>query len=158
MHVRRTIIAGLVIAGAMLGAPVSAVAATDIALRFGAPVRTVIDTGPAGTTVGDLTITTGDVRRTEGGRVIGYYTTNQITVRADAAAGREIRKVEMSISLPDGMIFATSLIRAQAGVPPTQRMTFAVTGGTGTYAGARGTLTHEGVAGKPGFAVEIELE
>jgi hypothetical protein len=36
-------------------------------------------------------------------------------------------------------------------------MTFAVTGGTGAYAGASGTLVHEGVAGKPGFAVTIDL-
>ena len=132
-------------------------ASTDIALRFDAPIRTVVDTGPAGTSVGDLTVTTGDVRRTEAGKRIGYYTTNQITVRADAASGREIRKVDLSISLPDGMIFATSLIRAQAGVPPTQPMTFAITGGTGAYAGASGTLVHEGVAGKPGFAVKIDL-
>ena len=143
----------------VLFTPVSrASAATDIPLRFGAPVRTVVDTGAVGTSVGDLIVTTGDVSRSESGPRIGFYTTNQITVRADTSAGREIRRVELSISLPSGMIFATSLIRAQTGVPPTQPMTFAVTGGTGRYAGARGTLVHDAVDGVPGFDVNIRLK
>jgi hypothetical protein len=154
--VRRFVVV-LAVAASLVGASGPALAATDLNFRFGAPTRTVVDLGPTGTSVGDLTVTTGDVRRTEAGKPIGYYTTNQITVRADAVSGREIRKVDLSISLPDGMIFATSLIRAQTGVPPRQQMTFAVTGGTGAYAGASGTLVHEGVAGKPGFAVTIDL-
>ena len=143
----------------VLFTPVSgAFASTDIPLRFGAPVRTVVDNGAVGTSVGDLTVTTGDVKRSESGPRIGYYTTNQVTVRADTSTGREIRKVELSISLPSGMIFATSLIRAQTGVPPTQPMTFAVTGGTGKYSGAHGTLVHDGVDGVPGFDVNIKLK
>jgi len=153
------VMAGALVAAAIgIGFAGASVATPDTQLYFGAPTRTVVDVAPVGTSVGDLTVTTGEVRRTPKSKVLGYYTTNQVTVRADVPSGREIRKVDLSISLPEGMIFATSLIRATTGVPPTQEMTFAITGGTGEYKGIRGSLTHEGVAGKPGFTVTIQPE
>lgn len=155
----RTVLAASATAALLLGTASTVVAAPtgDVALRFGAPIRTVVDMGTPGTSVGDITVTSGDVRRSAEGPVVGTYATNQVTVRADAASGREIRKVDLSIRLKDGDVFGTALIRAQVGTPPTQRMTFAITGGTGTYAGAQGTITHEGVAGKPEFAVRLRL-
>ena len=133
-------------------------AATSLTFDFGAPTRTVIDNGPAGSSVGDVTITTGDVLRKGSGTRIGYYTTNQVTVRADSSTGRQIRKVDLSIVLPKGTIFATALIRATEGSPPTQDMTFAVVGGLGAYAGARGTLVHGPVADRQTFPVTITLQ
>jgi hypothetical protein len=153
------VMAGVLVAAAIgIDTAGASFAAPDTQLYFGAPTRTVVDAAPVGTSVGDVTVTTGEVRRTATSKVLGYYTTNQVTVRADAPSGREIRKVDLSIVLPKGMIFATSLIRATTGVPPTQEMTFAITGGTGEYKGIQGSLTHEGVAGKPGFAVTIQAE
>lgn len=155
----RVVMAAVVMFGFLMGSHSLAQATESTSsFYFGAPTRTVIDTAPAGNSVGDLTITTGDIQRTSRSKAIGFYTTNQVTVRADTASGREIRKVDLSLSLPDGMIFGTSLIRAKTGVPPTAQMTFAVTGGTGAYKGARGEIVHEGVAGKPGFSVTLKLE
>ena len=132
-------------------------AAETMNLSFGAPSRTVIDHAPAGSSVGDLTITTGDVLDASTGKRIGYYTTNQVTVRADAVTRREIRRVDLSISLKEGSIFAVALIRATEGAPPSQTMRFAVVGGTGDYDGARGSLTHGPVANQANFAVQIRL-
>ena len=146
------------LAALVIAAPSSAQAATSIALDFGAPTRTVIDNGPVGASVGDVTITTGDVLRKGSGQRIGYYTTNQVTVRADSSTGKQIRKVDLSIVLPKGSIFATALIRATEGSPPTQDMTFAVVGGLGAYAGARGTLVHGPVADRQTFPVTITLQ
>lgn len=126
-------------------------------LTFTAPTRTVIDAGAPGTSVGDLTVTTGDVLSKATGARIGYYTTNQTTVRADAATKRQIREVDLSIVMRDGTIFATGLIRAVEGAPPSERMRFAVTGGLGAYDGARGSLTHDAVADQSTFAVSIKL-
>jgi len=132
-------------------------AATEVKVDFGAPTRTVIDNAPAGSSVGDVIITTGDVLQKGTGKRIGYYTTNQTTVRADVNTRKEMRKVDLSIVLPRGTIFATALIRAAEGAPPTQNMNFAVVGGLGEYAGARGTLVHGPVAEQKTFPVTITL-
>ena len=145
------------LAALVVGATGTAQAATDIKMDFGAPTRTVIDNGPAGSSVGDVVITTGDVLQKSTGKRIGYYTTNQTTVRADAGTRKEIRKVDLSIVLPKGTIFATALIRATEGSPHTQNMNFAVVGGLGNYAGARGTLVHGPVAEQQTFPVTITL-
>lgn len=137
-------------------APVAS-AADVMNLSFGAPTRTVIDHDPTGSSVGDLTISTGDVLDPATGKRIGYYTTNQVTVRADAVTRREIRRVDLSISLKTGTIFAAALIRATEGAPPSETMRFAVVGGTGDFEGARGSLTHGPVANQAAFPVRIRL-
>lgn len=162
LPVRRSLrtIAALLLGTALTGLALPSAVADQgqrIDYTFGAPTRTVIDNGAPGTSVGDVTITTGDVLAPRSGKRLGYYTTNQITVRADATTKRQIRKVDLSIVLRDGTIYATSVIRAAEGAPPTQRMTFAVIGGTGAYDGASGTLVHEAVANRPAFAVTIDL-
>lgn len=151
-----TLTAGMVV-GILVGVAGPAHADTKLDLRFGAPTRTVIDSGNPGSSVGDMTITTGDVLDPATGRRLGYYTTNQVTVRADAATGREIRRNDLSVSLAKGTIFAAGLIRATAGTPPTRSMEFAVVGGTGAYQGARGSLTHGAVAEQATFPVSIRL-
>jgi len=158
----RAVLAVVAVVGLLGAAPASQAAVyvpvDDLSLTFDAPVRTVLDNGAPGTSVGDVTITSGDIRNSPGGKRIGYYATNQVTVRADAATGREIRKVDLSMALRDGTIFASSLIRASLGAPPSQDQVFAITGGTGAYAGARGTLVHGPVQGQPGFPVEVDFQ
>lgn len=154
--------AAAALVGLCLAAPAAHAAiyvpADDLTLSFDAPVRTVIDNGAPGTSVGDLTVSSGDIRNLRSGKRIGYYATNQVTVRADMATGHEIRKVDLSIALRDGTIFATSLIRAELGTPPSQDQVFAITGGTGAYGGARGTLVHGPVQGQPGFLVKVDFQ
>lgn len=151
-------LAAAALAFASSAGAISASAAQKPNFVFEAPVRTVIDNGAPGVSVGDLTVSSGLVQDPLTGKRNGYYATNQITVRADASTGREIRKVDLSIKMGKDAIFATSLIRATAGAPPTKRMTFAITGGLGAYVGATGTLEHEAVANKPTFDVTLHLE
>jgi hypothetical protein len=129
----------------------------DLQLTFGAPIRTSAPIAPPGTAVGNILVTSGDIVEPKTRKRLGFYATNQITVRSDATTGREIRKVDLSISLPRGEIFATSLIRVVAGQPPTTRQRFALTGGTGRYAGIQGTLIHDAIADRPEFNVRINV-
>jgi hypothetical protein len=132
-------------------------ASEDLQFTFGAPIRTSVPIAPPGTAVGNILVTSGDVIEPKTRKRLGFYATNQITVRSDATTGREIRKVDLSISLPRGDIFATALIRVVSGQPPTTQQRFALTGGTGLYAGIQGTLTHDAIADRPEFNVRINV-
>ena len=137
----------------LVGSP--AQANSEMSLRFSAPTRTVIDLGPAGPSVGDITVTTGTVARTKGMKRPGTYATNQITVLVDSAENREVRKVDLSIALSNGEIFATGLITAAIGSAPAQKQRFAITGGTGAYAGIAGTIVHDAIVGPTDFTVVV---
>jgi hypothetical protein len=150
---RRVGVAALIGALTLIGSP--AQASADMSLRFSAPTRTVIDLGPAGPSVGDITVTTGTIARTKGMKRPGSYATNQITVLVDTAENREVRKVDLSIALSNGEIFATGLITAAIGSPPAQKQRFAITGGTGAYAGITGTILHDAIVGPTDFTVVV---
>jgi hypothetical protein len=157
MRVFTSVLSGVALLLGLIVASPSVGAREDFQLTFGAPTRTSVPIAPPGTTVGNLLVTSGEVFAPRTKKRLGFYATNQITVRSDAATGREIRKVDLSIALPRGEIFATALIRVVAGKPPTTRQRFAITGGTGGYAGIQGTLLHDAVADRPEFTVRIHL-
>lgn len=146
----------IVTATSIVMSAVPATANQDISLRFGTPTRTVIDLGSTGPSVGDITVTSGQVSSSKSVRKSGSYSTNQITVQMDVPANRETRKVDLSIDLNDGEIFATGLIIADIGSPPAKKQHFAITGGTGAYAGMSGTILHDAVAGKTSFTVVVK--
>jgi hypothetical protein len=110
----------------------------DLVWYLGTPDRTVIDLPPIGPSIGDITVTNGDVPELPDSIAIGFYTTNQTTVRVNIPGGREIRDVDLAISAPGGVIYATALIRTNSGTPPTTAKTFAITGGAGKYSGVAG--------------------
>ena len=116
----------------------------DLVWYLSPPDRNVVDLPPTGPSIGDITVTNGDVTETPGTTPIGFYTTNQTTVRVNIPGGREIRDVDLALSAPGGYIYATALIRANSGTPPTKAQTFAITGGTGKYSGVSGQLIHSG--------------
>jgi hypothetical protein len=111
---------------------------------LGSPDRSVVDLPPTGPSLGDITVTNGDVSELPGKISIGFYSTNQTTVRVNIPGGREIRDVDLAISAPGGFIYATALIRANSGTPPTKAQTFAIVGGTGKYSGVSGQAIHSG--------------
>jgi|APGre2960657505_1045072.scaffolds.fasta_scaffold39765_2 hypothetical protein len=125
-------------------APGAGAAKADLIWYLGSPTRTVIDLGSAGSSVGDISVSTGDLSRKPSGSAIGFYTTSQITVRAGLPGGQENRDVSLTITAPGGVIYAKSLIIATPGVPPSEAQTFAITGGTGKYAGVSGESIHSG--------------
>ena len=116
----------------------------DLVWYLGSPDRSVVDLPPTGPSLGDITVTNGDVTEVPGKISIGFYTTNQTTVRVNIPGGREIRDVDLAISAPGGVIYATALIRANSGTPPTKAQTFAIVGGTGKYSGVSGQAIHSG--------------
>lgn len=111
---------------------------------LGSPDRSVVDLPPTGPSLGDITVTNGDVSELPGKTSIGFYSTNQTTVRVNIPGGREIRDVDLAISAPGGFIYATALIRANSGTPPTKAQSFAIVGGTGKYSGVSGQAIHSG--------------
>ena len=116
----------------------------DLVWYLGSPDRSVVDLPPTGPSLGDITVTNGDVSELPGKVSIGFYSTNQTTVRVNIPGGREIRDVDLAISAPGGVIYATALIRANSGTPPTKAQTFALVGGTGKYSGVSGQAIHSG--------------
>ena len=116
----------------------------DLVWYLSSPDRSIVDLPPTGPSIGDITVTNGDVTETPGTTPIGFYTTNQTTVRVNIPGGREIRDVDLALSVPGGYIYATALIRANSGTPPTKAQTFAIVGGTGKYSGVAGQLIHSG--------------
>ena len=116
----------------------------DLVWYLSSPDRNIVDLPPTGPSIGDITVTNGDVTELPGKTAIGFYTTNQTTVRVNIPGGREIRDVDLALSVPGGYIYATSLVRANSGTPPTKAQTFAITGGTGKYSGVSGQLIHSG--------------
>jgi hypothetical protein len=116
----------------------------DLVWYLGSPDRSIVDLPPTGPSLGDITVTNGDVSELPGKISIGFYSTNQTTVRVNIPGGREIRDVDLAISAPGGFIYATALIRANSGTPPTKAQTFAIVGGTGKYSGVSGQAIHSG--------------
>jgi len=145
MVVRGLIVAAVIATTALVVglAPVSATpGAVERQYILGPPMRTVIERGPAGASPGDLTTSTGDLLDPSTRKRVGFYTTNQMTVRVDAAGGREIRDNAITFSLPGGEIIVRGLIRAPIDAPPTTSQRFAVLGGTGRFEGVWGTASH----------------
>lgn len=108
------------------------------------PDRTVVDLPPTGPSIGDITVTSCDLTELPDSIAIGFCTTNQTTVRVNIPGGREILDVDLAISAPGGVNYATAPIRANSGTPPPTAQTFAITEGTGKYFGVAGQLVHSG--------------
>ena len=137
--------AGFLAAGtALIAAPGASAAKADLVWYLSSPERTVVDLPPTGPSIGDITVSNGDVTEVPGKIAVGFYTTSQVTVRVNIPGGREIRDVDLAISAPGGVIYLTSIIRANSGTPPTKAQTFAIIGGTGKYEGVAGQAIHSG--------------
>jgi len=100
-----------------------------------------IDLPPAGKTVGDVTIGVMDVSRKRGGPVVGTWAYNAITVRIDVPGGVDSRMATQWLTLPGGSIQTSALIEAPIGAPLVKEQSYVVSGGTGRFAGVRGTMS-----------------
>ena len=98
--------------------------------------RQVLPSGnPRG--IGDFTVTTGKVSGTEGN---GTLTTVIRVVAPGKKSDAELRDTQSQIQLKGGQIFAQAVNEDPKGKPPETLHIMPVIGGTGAYAGARGTL------------------
>lgn len=144
---RATVLSAAVTLAGLSVAPVAHAAKApqpNLVWYLSSPDRSVVDLPPTGPSLGDITVTNGDVTEMPGKVSIGFYSTNQTTVRVNIPGGREIRDVDLALSVPGGFIYATALIRANSGTPPTKAQTFAIVGGTGKYSGVSGQAIHSG--------------
>jgi hypothetical protein len=102
--------------------------------------RDVLDLGSSGTTVGDVVTGSGDLLRSDGGAVIGSWAYRAETVRVSIPGGTENRLSTQWFSLGKGSIMVTGLISLQQGTRPTASQALIIVGGTGIYAGSKGTM------------------
>lgn len=103
--------------------------------------RDILDLGASGTTVGDVITGSGTVALSAGGKSVGTFAYRAETVRVNMPGGNENRISTTVTSLPGGTILTSGLVSAQQGTRPTKTEQVVIVGGTGDYAGARGTAT-----------------
>ena len=117
--------------------------------------QTVTYGNPKG--VGDLKITQGTVTDTAGKKV-GTLTTVMRVVAPSSKKDAELRDTQSQIQLKDGQIFAQAVNEdPKEGAPKTLHI-MPITGGTGAYASARGTLLLRPVGDKFLLAYDFFVE
>ena len=107
--------------------------------------------------VGDLTITQGTVTDTAGKKV-GTLTAVVRVVAPSPKKDAELRDTQSSVTLNDGTIFAQAVNEDPKGKPPEELHIMPVTGGTGAYATARGTLLMRKIGDKYLMAYDLFVE
>lgn len=103
--------------------------------------RQVIDRNQPGPDNTDLVHHAHAISRTQGGPAIGDAYAQSEVVALDASKGIDVRLVEIRYEVPGGWIFTRGISTLPIGTfpQPGWTATYAVVGGTGKYAGARGT-------------------
>lgn len=145
MKVRRATVAVAIAAAATVAVAVPAHAARPAAPSGTLTVyskqtaRNVLDLGASGITVGDVVTGSGTVSLTKGGKAVGTFAYRAETVRVAIPGGNENRISTAVTSLPGGTILTSGLVSIQQGTRPTKTQPVVIVGGTGDYAGARGT-------------------
>ena len=128
--------------GSALIAPTAAAADTTTIVLY-AENRGVarVDTNAPGTDHGDLVHREFALSRTRGGPVIGVAYSQSVIVSYNSDAKIDVRRVDTQTVLPGGTLAATGLSDLAIGTVPQPgwKDTYAVIGGTGKFAGARGT-------------------
>ena len=101
-----------------------------------------MDLGAPGASDGDERFRHGPVSRIPDGPVIGEYFYLGLTLRTDTVDGLEWREATQEFILPGGTLHVQGLSRVVIGQLPKTGQVFhqVITGGTGTYRGARGEL------------------
>lgn len=95
-----------------------------------------ITLAPEGSTVGNLTQTTGMLIGDDSATLADYSAIS--TVVQDMPGNRERRIVQAMFEFGDGAVMVNAMIVAQRGALPTTPVAYAISGGTGAYAGAAG--------------------
>lgn len=107
--------------------------------------------------IGDFTVTTGKVSGTEGN---GTLTTVIRVVAPGKKSDAELRDTQSQVQLKGGQIFAQAVNEDPKGKPPETLHIMPIVGGTGSYAGARGTLNliPQGKSGKYLMMYDVFVE
>ena len=104
-----------------------------------------VDAGVKGMSVGDMYVRRGDVALSADGPVVGQYYSQATIVFLNEASQESARSFFKEIILPEGSIYKMDFVQTKSGKPADGKHTHdgAIIGGTGAYAGIRGTYTLE---------------
>jgi len=102
--------------------------------------RSVVPLGTSPGGAGDLTSARGTVSLTDAGPAVGGFASKVMSI-APGTDGRERRNTTITVSLPDGALFAQQIQDGPIGLPPNTPSTMVVLGGTGAYRSARGVVS-----------------
>jgi hypothetical protein len=129
----------LVVAGGAAAAPYAMASATTSATHFTvyahAGTDRSIDVGRSGFSAGDYEVDSG--RLGMGGQTVGYHDGDCVTVRVGASSADQL--CTFTLHLRRGQLVASGVVRSGQQGPGT--FALPITGGTGRFAGAGGTLT-----------------
>ena len=123
-------------------------AAADLALEANAArvvtyVRNArwerVDNGNPGPGIGDLVLGSGDLSRGRGGLVRDTQEWSSVVTKIDFQTGRELRSATVQYTWRKGSILTEKIASFPINGGLNDSVTYAVVGGTGDYAGARGT-------------------
>lgn len=100
-----------------------------------------VENNAAGPDNGDLVHRELALSRTLTGAVIGVSYSQSVIVAYNPKAKTDVRRVDVETSIPGGRLFLTGISTLPIGTLPQAGWvdTYAVVGGTGKFAGARGT-------------------
>jgi len=107
--------------------------------------------------VGNLMVTQGKVTDSAGEKV-GTLTTVMRVISPAATKNFELRDTQSQIQLKDGQIFAQAVNKDPKSGPPKTVHVMPVTGGTGAYLSARGTLTLRPMGDKYLMTYDLHME
>lgn len=107
--------------------------------------------------VGNLMVTQGKVTDSAGEKV-GTLTTVMRVIAPAATKNFELRDTQSQIQLKDGQIFAQAVNEDPKSGPPNTVHVMPVTGGTGAYFSARGTLTLRPMGDKYLMTYDLHIE
>ena len=118
-----------------------------------------VDNNAAGPDNGDLVHRELALSRTLKGAVIGVSYSQSVVVAYNPEAKVDVRRVDIQDALPGGELFITGTSKLAIGTVPQPGWTdtYAVVGGTGKYAGARGSERLTLLADGKTFKVVITL-
>jgi len=104
-----------------------------------------IDVGAEGLSVGDMYVRRGDVSFSQGGDVVGEYYTQATIVYLDKDGKVSARSFFKEYILPGGSIYKMDFVQTKDGNAVDNKHVHdgAIIGGTGDYAGIRGSYTLE---------------
>ncbi len=108
-----------------------------------------IDAMPAGPSLGDMYVRRGNVRLEPEGPVVGEYYSQATTVNLDPDKKTSARSYLAEAILPGGSIYEMDIVQTEQIGPVNEghKHEGSVVGGTGEYAGIRGTYVVEVLPG-----------
>lgn len=109
----------------------------------------VVDVAPPGPSIGDMYLRHEKLSFTPDGPVVGEYFSKATVVFLDEASQRSARSYHAEILLTEGTIYVLDFVQSDHGRPVDagHKHQGAIVGGTGQYAGVRGTYEIELITG-----------